>query len=93
MRIISALPARPDLRFLRPGFVVDGDLAVAPVTGKIVGADQQQRLVVGGAQFQRRSLGDDGQDGGGGLRAIDGDQAALEELRADVCLARFAGLR
>src|SRR5579859_1680795 len=35
------------------GLIVRGDLAIAPVTGEAVGADQQQGLIVAGSELQR----------------------------------------
>jgi hypothetical protein len=49
--------------FRAAGFVVDRDLKVSPVTGKVVGADEQHRFVVGGAQLQGCVFRDDGQNG------------------------------
>src|ERR1700686_2093029 len=39
-------------RLRSAGFVVDRDLKVSPVAGKIVGADEKHGFVVGGAQLQ-----------------------------------------
>ena len=56
--------------------VIRGNRAIAPFAGKIVGADEQQRSVVRGAEFQRAFLGVDSQNGSGGIRAVDGNEAA-----------------
>src|ERR1700758_4409504 len=56
--------------------VVDRDLAIAPVAGKIVGPDQQQGAVVWVAELQHAGFGIHGEHGGRRLGTIHFDQAA-----------------
>ena len=63
----------------RPGaarLVIGINLAVVPVARKVVGANEKQRLVVCGAEFQDAGIGVDRQNCAGRIRAIDGNQAA-----------------
>src|SRR5579864_1093814 len=66
--------------FCADRLVVRGDLAVSPVARKVIGADEQQRFVVGSTQFNGGIFGGDSQNGGGSLRAIDSDQTAFKEF-------------
>src|SRR5580704_4421490 len=82
------LETLPSLHFYRhqipvggtAGLVVDGDLAILPLAGKAVLADDKQRLVIGSAELHRTGAGVDGQECNRGARAIDADECALGEL-------------
>src|ERR1700746_370673 len=47
------------------GFVIRGNRAISPFAGKIIRADEKQRLVVRGAELQRSLLGADSQNSSG----------------------------